>query len=471
MKLEDRPANSPARGPSSPARPAPARPRLSRVARVPRRLASPAVVALMALAALPLGFIPRAHADEPTAAAGPRVAIIGYDSESNDSAEVVAKGALPTGWGRSDSDAFRATLRAEKATSAPGKAFATIPSRQAFAGRLRRAAKTAGVDAAVVVRSVPQPGGSKVDVMVVSVDRDTPALDATYLVSGEGPEMGGATGAVQTALRGLPANARVPAAPSASAAPEPVAAPVVAPAPIPDETTSTTRPPYLVVAIGGETAGRFLHYKDALTPALSNYDLGASPAIVGDLEVRPLAASGPALAGFALHGEGHLGIGLKSTDAVTGDKRSTTWTRWAADLRWRYGVTPTTFVGASAGVLNETFKTKGATLAPPNVSDMFVRLGLDARIGVGPVAILAQGAYLLGLSGGEVPDRMRDASFGGVEGGLGVGVPIGEHLEIRAQGLYTRVFYSFKPVPGDAYVAGGALDQMVRGQLMAAARF
>ena len=29
-------------------------------------------------------------------------------------------------------------------------------------------------------------------------------------------------------------------------------------------------------------------------------------------------------------------------------------------------------------------------------------------------------------------------------------------------GAYTRLFYSFNPVPGDASVAGGALDEQTR---------
>ena len=37
----------------------------------------------------------------------------------------------------------------------------------------------------------------------------------------------------------------------------------------------------------------------------------------------------------------------------------------------------------------------------------------------------------------------------------------------RAQGVYTRAFYSFHPEVGDVYVAGGALDHLIRAHLLA----
>ena len=40
--------------------------------------------------------------------------------------------------------------------------------------------------------------------------------------------------------------------------------------------------------------------------------------------------------------------------------------------------------------------------------------------------------------------------------------------EARLVGDYERYFYSFKPEPGDEYVAGGALDQFYGGRLAVA---
>jgi hypothetical protein len=68
---------------------------------------------------------------------------------------------------------------------------------------------------------------------------------------------------------------------------------------------------------------------------------------------------------------------------------------------------------------------------------------------------------------GALGTRFRDTTFGAVEFGGGLAVPIVRVFEFRATADYMRVFYSFHPTPGDAYVAGGALDQFVRAQLTA----
>jgi hypothetical protein len=51
-------------------------------------------------------------------------------------------------------------------------------------------------------------------------------------------------------------------------------------------------------------------------------------------------------------------------------------------------------------------------------------------------------------------------SVGGVEGRLGLAYPITRSFEVSIAGAYTRIFYAYNPTPGDANVAGGALDEM-----------
>ena len=38
---------------------------------------------------------------------------------------------------------------------------------------------------------------------------------------------------------------------------------------------------------------------------------------------------------------------------------------------------------------------------------------------------------------------------------------VGSSVEVSLDVLYQRFFYNLAPVPGDPYVAGGALDQMI----------
>ena len=87
---------------------------------------------------------------------------------------------------------------------------------------------------------------------------------------------------------------------------------------------------------------------------------------------------------------------------------------------------------------------------------------------MGPVAILAGFDFFIPLSSGAVYDAFTDASVLGFALGGGVAIPITSGVEARVQLDYARFFSSFTPVPGDAFVAGGALDQYLGIRLGAA---
>ena len=63
------------------------------------------------------------------------------------------------------------------------------------------------------------------------------------------------------------------------------------------------------------------------------------------------------------------------------------------------------------------------------------------------------------LDAGAVHDRFRGATVGGVDATLGLALPFARAFEGRLGATYTRYFYTFHPTPGDAFVAGGALDE------------
>jgi hypothetical protein len=56
-------------------------------------------------------------------------------------------------------------------------------------------------------------------------------------------------------------------------------------------------------------------------------------------------------------------------------------------------------------------------------------------------------------------DRFSRASVQGVGGRIGVAARALSWLEGRLEFKYDHMFYKLSPEPGDAYVAGGALDQ------------
>jgi hypothetical protein len=109
------------------------------------------------------------------------------------------------------------------------------------------------------------------------------------------------------------------------------------------------------------------------------------------------------------------------------------------------------------------------TLTPwlPDVSYLFWRAGADGRLRVGPIGLLAGASALPAIAGGALADRFRQTTFAAVELGGGLAIPLARVFELRATVLYTHVFYAFHPVPPDLYVAGGALDHIVRASLLA----
>jgi hypothetical protein len=160
-----------------------------------------------------------------------------------------------------------------------------------------------------------------------------------------------------------------------------------------------------------------------------------------------------------------------STDG--GEPIGTTYQRFGVGLRLRHAFAGMSLadagapvVGLSGGLrlIRFSYDAPDQLAAEvPDVSYTLLRVGVDGRVPLGPVAALVMFDYLGPLSAGAVYDRFRDASVAGIGLGAGVAVPVPAlaGLEVRLLVEYTRFFSSFAPVVGDAYVAGGALDELL----------
>jgi len=253
---------------------------------------------------------------------------------------------------------------------------------------------------------------------------------------------------------------------SGAVAPEPGAPPAVAP---PSAAAPGTGP-ILQLSAGGGSGARIFRYHDGLSSNLRPYDLPASANVAVAVEVYPFARLAvPVLRGVGLTGGFQYAPGVASQTSM-GASVSTTWMHIDGGLRVRLPFANDAFVlGLAGGVVKERFAFGASTLlnALPNVDYLFGRAGADGRLRLGPVALLAGAAYLPAIAGGDLADRFRKTWFAAVELSAGLAVPIGTHFEVRAAGTYMRVFYAFKPEVGDAYVAGGALDHLIRAQVFA----
>jgi len=96
----------------------------------------------------------------------------------------------------------------------------------------------------------------------------------------------------------------------------------------------------------------------------------------------------------------------------------------------------------------------------PSARTVSLRFGVDGRWQLGSrFGVVLGAAYLAPIEHGEIYDRFRAAHLHGIDGDLALAIGLVPGIELRPSARYTRYFASFKPVPGDAIVAGGALDE------------
>jgi hypothetical protein len=222
------------------------------------------------------------------------------------------------------------------------------------------------------------------------------------------------------------------------------------------------------VSISAGIGSRHFTYSDPVGKLPRPYNLGVAPMTSFGLEAYPLATSNvPVLRDLGFVGTVSRAFAVDSK-TPEGGKLQTNWTRFGGELRERLIVTgPHTlevgiFVGADASYFVMTTNAKVAALLP-TAREVSVRFGFDARMLVaGRFSLLAGGAYLDTTSPGEIYDRFRHPRVAGVDTAFGGAIALTPGFEMQLTGRYTRYFATFKPVLGDANVAGGALDEQVQ---------
>jgi hypothetical protein len=235
----------------------------------------------------------------------------------------------------------------------------------------------------------------------------------------------------------------------------------------------------LFVAGGGlELGGRSFHYtlSPANTENLRPYDIFPAPLLWVSGELYPAALTDITFAkDLGLAASYAHAVGVDSA-ATQGRTFATSWTKLLLGLRYRIrtGDASDPLLGLGLGYMRQSciFSAEGEEAldiagAVASVDYEAVRPSIDLRIPLGAVSLMAGFAYLGVVSAGEVYDRFTpfnrgtngNASLGAIELLAAMGVEVTQGVELRLAFEYSRYFYSFEPVPGDPYVAGGALDQ------------
>ena len=423
---------------------------------------------------------------QPAYAADAQVAIH-LEGPNSEAARAHVAALLPKSVTVVDGRAFTRALAAAGQKGPFGRTLAPNVPRE----RVVAIAKTAGAavhaDGVVLGRTVKAGKGTELTLVYVDVARGEAVVDRAVPIGGKDD-----TAALRPVL--APAFEKLGAggAPKPET-PAPATPPTTTPAPAPDaplpadapEAAATPDKPDASPAdksaahdvatelfeIGAalDLGARRFDYKDPLLPEqatlLRSHRVFGTVALALNAAVYPLARSGTKVLkdiGLTLEGAHAFGVVSKLPGGTQVDS---SYDRYDLGLRGRIraGGATAPVIGIGGGYGRRTFGF-GVT-APaldgslPAVSYSQLRGGADVRIPVSIAAIVVGADYLVPLSAGIVESRFHGAKVGGIDGRVGLGVRVATGVEARFLASYTRYFYSFKPAVGDAYVAGGALDE------------
>jgi hypothetical protein len=431
------------------------------------------VLAVLGLAvASPLGLPGEALAQPAAKDAAKHPVVVYTEGQRANATKEDVLGVLPSTADVKTSDEFRKAL-AKQGQKVPFGLVISLPDkRKPVLRRVGKALSAMGAEAAIIGFIRPKrAGGQELVLLVVEKDKDEPSIDTTVQLGKPSTK-----GDIEVALKDLIdawKPAETPAEPTDGAEEKKD-----------DEKKDEEEKkdegedkPFerrenvygeeiFNINVSFDIGGRFFDYSDGISANLRDYNVFGTPGISARAEVYPVAPVGIVVArDIGLHGEFRIAPVI-SSETKDGTEVDTEWMRFGGGLKYRLpipGPEDKPFVLAlEGGFYREVFTMEAPAplgLEVPSVAYNFMRVGLDGRFPIGPVAITAFGGYLGAIDAGEVYDRFTDPSIGGIDVGGGLTVPIALGFEMRVQAEYTRWFYAFKPVPTDAYIAGGALDE------------
>jgi hypothetical protein len=236
-------------------------------------------------------------------------------------------------------------------------------------------------------------------------------------------------------------------------------------------------PVAIELAAGPRAVHRTFDFNDPLSnyqpvPRPYSYVLPAAPAPFVEAGIYPMAFMG---AGFAanigLVGSYERMIGTKSALQGTQTTLNTSGQQFDVGLRGRIPL-GSGEVGVVGTFGKHSFHVTDSDPGPaagsllPNVDYTFVRVGVDGRAHVGPVALGAHvGTRLVTDTGSLKANWFKSTKTTSIEAGVSVGYRLTAMFEVAAGADFLRYAFAFNPVPGDPIIAGGAVDQYISGWL------
>ena len=369
-----------------------------------------------------------------------------------------------------ETSTFTNALAKEGQRGSIGPTLQQAKTRDKALVKLRKAAVATSADAIIVVRVRKSPSGFIATVLLVDqIPGDLAVDEEITLPSGDEARKAAMHKVLDSHLEQLAGPKPEATAAATTTTATTSATPETS---TPEDTTgerekNKVSTALLVASVAFEIGGRRFAYSDPITSNTRDYDVFGAPMPALGLEVYPAAGTKiPFVRDLGLTGSFSRAFGISSA-TKSGTKLDTTWMRFGGGLRARFrpGSTDGPVIGVNGGInfTSFSFEAPGTTLADsaPDVSYASLRGGIDARIPFWRMALLLDAGYDGALSAGKVHERFTGATVGGLDFGAGLAILIAAGFEARLTAHYTRYFYTFDPVPGDAYVAGGALDEFL----------
>lgn len=234
-------------------------------------------------------------------------------------------------------------------------------------------------------------------------------------------------------------------------------------------------PPLFVLRAEFHSVGRGFSYSDPITTNLRPYSVTFMPTPGVALEAYPLTLTGNgALAGLGLSFGFRTSLGVKSARADGAVSFPTTYS--SLELGALYRIMLGDGYGGAALIPSIGWSSTSFELEAvdgvredqlPNVSYPGLRLGLGFDVPlVSRLRLYGDGAFVIVGTPGEVISStfFKAGSVNGLNARVGFSLGIVDHVAAEVGVQYQHYFYAFQPEVGDAFVAGGALDQFVVGK-------
>lgn len=402
---------------------------------------------------------------------------------------------------------FDKALRQVGLPTTLGIAIPTKSARKIILKKLQQAMKKVDAQALVLGRETLQ--GKKHELYVVLLGRDSDRAEIDQKV-----DLGNGDAAQRKAIKRTLEDALRPFAPPP---PEPPKVDEVEAKEKSDEDEAKSEfrahvagHEFFAVKAGFQVGGRWFRYSDSVSEGNTRpYAVFGPPGLGAAAELYPGATSGIAVLqdlGLTVGYVQHFALKSKTAQSPSGPPPAEFDGSWnALDLALRYRLRlgdpkKPIVLGLSGGYGFERFVFSPANdeaakirFEVPTVRYQRVRFGLDGWLPFGMFAFAPRFSFLVpfgltppedripgpGLNGAIAPEpvddtvytRFRGATAKGVAAGADVALVLDGGIEIHGGLDYLRYFSTFSPQLGDAFVAGGAVDESLELRLLGAYRY